>query len=164
MTSDGKIFGKINILDVLIVVAVLAAGIFFLTREGAALPVVGGGGATATYSMSFFAPLVDAFVAEPISIGDAVVQHGTELSFGTLSNIEMQEGLEFHPNAEGVLIGSQWGDRVELTLTSEIVLPQGSLNNGLMIHGNRFAIGQTVTIRVGDSVIALRISDLAEVN
>ena len=160
ITSDGKIFGKINILDTLIVVAVIAAIVFLVTREGTALPVVGGGGANVTYSMSFFAPVIEPFVAEPIAIGDIVVQHGTEVGFGTVYNVQIREGIEFRANSEGVLIGSQWGDRVELTLTSHITLPAGSLDNGLMIQGNRFAIGQTVTIRAGDSVISLRISDL----
>lgn len=164
ITSDGKIFGKLNILDIIIFAAVIAGGIFFLTRDDTPLTTVIGGGATSVYTMSFFVPLTDTFVADPINVGDAVVQHGTELSFGTVINIEKNEGLEFHPNAEGVLVGSQWGDRVEMEITSQITLPQGALDNGLMIHGNRFAIGQSVTIRVGDSVIPLRISGLSEVN
>lgn len=160
INSNGKIFGKINILDMLIVLVVFGIAVIFFTRGDTGIGI--GPIQTTTYTIRFYTPLTDQFVVNPINIGDPVVQHGTELFFGNVIHLEIGEGLEWHPNSYGTLVASRWGDRLEMEITAEIELPQGSLNNGLMIQGNRFAIGQSVTIRAGDTVHFLRISYLGE--
>lgn len=156
----GKI--KINMVDIALVILAIGAVAFFFTRAEAVIPVPGAG-LTSVYRVSFFVPRTDPFVADSINLNDTVVQHGTELSFGRVVELNRGIGYEFHPNSEGVLVGSQWGDLVSLEIIAEMELPAGSLNNGLMIHGNRFAIGQSVTIRAGDSVLFLRISGIEEI-
>ncbi|MCL1925055.1 MAG: DUF4330 family protein [Defluviitaleaceae bacterium] len=157
MFKQGKIFG-INLLDLLIILGIIGAAIFLLTRQDNLIAPT----EPQTFRISFFQPIIDPFVVEPINIGDNVEQHGTSLNFGTVVAIETGIGYEWNPNAEGVLTASRAGEDLSLWLTSEVTLPAGSHNNGIMIHGNRFAVGQTVTIRAGDSVLHLRISGIEE--
>ena len=159
MFKNGKIFG-INLLDLIIILGILGAAIFLLTREDTIINVAG---ENQVVRMSFFVPIIDPFVVEHINIGDPVEQHGTSLNFGTVVALETSIGYEYNPNSEGILVGSRAREDLSLYLTSEIELPAGALNNGLTIHGNRFAVGQTVTIRAGDSVLHLRISGLEEI-
>ncbi|MCL1935038.1 MAG: DUF4330 domain-containing protein [Defluviitaleaceae bacterium] len=157
---NGKIFGKVNVLDILLIFVVIGGIFFFLTRTQ--VTIIPGAVPTETYTMRFFTPMVDDFLTEFLNVGDDIVQHGTEISFGNVTDIIIADAIEFRPNQDGILVGSPWDGRVELELESNVVLPAGSLNNGLMIGGNRFAVGQSVTIRVGNSVIFVRISYLGE--
>jgi len=158
MFKNGKIFG-VNLLDLIIIIGIIGAAVFLFTREDTIITAT----EQQTVRMSFFVPIIDPFVVEHINIGDPVEQHGTNLNFGNVVAMEASVGYEYNPNSEGILIGSQAREDLSLSLTSEIDLPVGSLNNGLTIQGNRFAVGQTVTIRAGDSVLHLRISGLEEV-
>ena len=159
MFKQGKIFG-INLLDLIIILGVIAAAIFLFTRTDT---VIVGGGETSTFRISFFQPIIEPFVVEPLNIGDLVEQHGTSLPFGNLVEIITDIGYEYNPNSDGILTGSRAREDLSVWLTSEITLPAGAFNNGITISGNRFAIGQTVTIRVGDSIFHLRISGIEEV-
>lgn len=156
---DGRLFGKINILDIMIVLVITLGVVFFFTRAEATIPGLGGG-SQSTYVIKFFSPWQDGFVLEHIEIGDPVIDHVRFLDFGTITNIEIGEGVDSRPNSDGILVESRWGDRYSVEITTEVTLPTGSLDNGINIDGNRFAIGQTVTIRAGDSVLSLRISGL----
>ena len=154
---------KLNLLDILLVLAAVGAVAFFLTRGNATIPAIGGG-TNAVYTMQFTVPSIEPFVAESINIGDAVVQDGSFLSFGTVTALDVTEGVEHNPNEDGVLVGSQYGDFNHIVVTSQVSLPSGALYNGLNVQGNRFGIGQTVTIRVGNTIMSTRISHLSEVN
>ena len=164
INKDGKLFGKINLLDILIVVAIIAVAIFAFMRfsRGGGSGIIGGGGETAVHTIKFISPLTFADTVEGIHVGGAVSQHGSELSFGTITNVEVSPAIEFRPNSDGILVGSEWGDRRNVEITAEIELPVGAHNHGLNIQGNRFAIGQSVTIRAADSVLFLRVSDFFE--
>ena len=150
---------RINILDVLLLLVVIAAGIFVLTRD--TVSVLPATTSENTYIIRFYTPSVNDFVADHINIGDPVTDHLRDMSFGTITNIEVGEGLEFHPDSAGVLQASPRGGMISLEITSKV--SAGALDNGLIIQGNRFAVGQSVTIRAGDSVLFLRISGLESV-
>lgn len=153
---------RLNLLDILLIVAVVGALAFFFTRGNAQIPAVIAGGTTTTYTMQFTVPSIEPFVGESINIGDAVVQDGTFLSFGTVTALNVTEGIEHNPNEDGVLVASQYGDFNHIVVTSQVELPAGALHNGLNVQGNRFGIGQTVTIRVGNAIMVTRISHLSE--
>lgn len=155
--KNSKIFGKINILDLIIILGIIAAAIFFLTRGGVT-GVFEGPTATQTHVVRFFAHRIDSFIVEPISIDDAVVVQGTEIGLGNVTYVDRMPGIEFHPNSYGVLTGSPLFGTYNVEIESQIDLPVGSINNGLHIGGNRFAVGQSFPIRFGNSLIFLRIS------
>lgn len=156
--KEAKLFGKINILDIAIVLVLLGAVVFFFTRGGVPTIVGGGQGQTQTHVVRFFAHRLDPFVVEHIQLGDAVVVQGHEISLGRVTHINIMEGIEYHPNSEGVLTGSPLGDTVTIEIESQLELPVGSIYNGLHIGGNRYAIGGSNPVRFGDSLIFLRIS------
>ena len=161
MIKNGRIFGRINILDLLLVLVIVAAVAFVgLTRGTGILP--GGPAGETTYTMRFFIPQTYDFVVEHLSIGDQVIDHTRLVSFGRITDIQASEGLEWHPNADGILIASPYEGMHALEITTEVTLPAGAHDSGLHIQGNRFGVGQTVVIRAGDTLISLRISAFEE--
>ena len=150
---------KFNIIDILIVLIIIGAVFLFVSRMGGG-PI--GGGTASTVTISFFSDPAEYFVIGSITEGSLVFQHGTEIFFGRVIDIEIREAREYHPNAEGLLVGSQIGDMVHIIVTTQLELPTGSLNNGLLIGGNRFSVGQTVAFRAGDGILNSRISYLRE--
>ena len=159
MIKDGRLFGKFNFLDLLLVLILIGAAAFVLSRGTAILP---GTGPESSYTMRFFVPLTYDFVVEHVSVGDAVSDHNRGVSFGTITHIDYSYGLEWNPNSDGVLVASHYQGQYWMEITTVVTLPAGALNNGLHIQGNRFGIGQTVVIRAGDSLISLRISGFEE--
>ena len=150
---------KFNIIDILIVLIIIGAIFLSVSRMGGR-PI--GGSTVSTITISFFSDPAESFVIASMSEGSSVFQHGTEIFLGRVVDIEVREAREYHPNAEGVLIGSQIGDMVHIIVTTQLELPTGSLNNGLLIGGNRFSVGQTVAFRAGDGILNSRISYLRE--
>ena len=165
INKDGKVFGKINLLDILIILMIVAVGLFAartLRHRGGAGTGLIGNAQTQTHTIKFYSPITFADTATGIRVGEPVTQQGAEISFGTITNVNVSPTIEFRPNAEGVLTPSEWGDRVSVEITAELELPIGAHNHGLTIQGTRFAIGQSVNIRAGDSLLFLRISDFFE--
>lgn len=152
---------KLNVLDVLLIIIVVFAIAFIFTRGNTPIQNIGGG-TTTLYTMQFTVPSIEPFVANSINVGDIVVQDGSFLPFGTVVALNITEGIEHNPNEDGVLVASQYGDFNHVVVTSHLTLPVGSLENGLNVQGNRFGIGQTVTIRVGNTIMSTRISYLGE--
>jgi len=161
MFKNGRIFGKINVLDLLLVMVIVAAVAFVgLTRGTGMLP--GGTTGETTFVMRFFIPQTYDFVVEHLNIGDQVIDHTRLVNFGRITDIQASEGHEWHPNAAGVLVSSPYQGTYALEITTEVTLPAGAHDSGLHIQGNRFGVGQTVVIRAGDTLISLRISAFEE--
>ena len=159
--KNAKLFGKLNVLDFLIILVLVAGAAFtvwqFQRGEGVIAGIVGGT-ETATHTVSFYSPINFPDTAEGIYVGGLVSQQGSMLSFGEIVAVNTWPTIEHRPNAEGVLVGSEWGERVGIEITTEVNLPVGAINHGLHIEGTRFAMGQTVTIHAGNSILHLRIS------
>ena len=157
--KNARLFGKFNILDLLIVFIVVAGVLFFFTR-GEGVIIIGPAVETQTHIIRFNVQQLEDFTGENINLGDDVVAVGTEIALGTVVDIDIRPGVDYRPNQDGILVGSYLPGTVDVDIESHIDLPIGSINNGLNIGGNRFAIGQTFPIRFGNSQIFLRISYL----
>lgn len=157
--KDGRLFGKINIIDILILIVVIGGVSFVLSRQGSGI-APGVTGSDGVYNMRFFVDVVQDFVVEHIEIGDTVMDDGRNINLGRIVNLRVEDSIEFHPNTEGVLVQSSRDGFNSLEITTELTAQ--AFNNGLFINGNRYAVGQSVTIRAGDTIIFLRISGIEE--
>lgn len=157
--KDGKLFGKLNLIDILIVIMAVVAVLFVVSRSGSNI-APGATGTDQTYVMKFYVDVIQDFVVEHIQVGDTVMDDGRHINLGTIVDLRVEESVEFHPDSYGVLVQSPRDGYHSLEITTELTAQ--SFNNGLIINGNRYAVGQSVTIRAGDSILFLRISGIEE--
>ena len=87
MIKNGKVFGKINLIDFLflliLIVAVAAAAVFILSPEKDAETLV----------MKFRIEEVDNFVAEKVHVGDAFYDDTYEQDIGEVTDVETAESI-----------------------------------------------------------------------
>ena len=134
-----KFLKKFNRLDlaILLGLAVFLTFAFLYSRR----EVFG----SSKFMISFFAEDAMPFVADAIKIGDPIYQHGIGVFFGNVISIEVRE---INP------------ERVDIIVSGVLELPENALNNGLLIGGNLYSIGQTVAFRAGDGILNSRVMAL----
>ena len=89
--KNGKLFGKINIIDFLLIV-VVAVGIVLL---GVRFLFSGFGKKEDTVRITFYGNWVNDFLPDAVNIGDPVEQYSTEIDLGTLVSFSSEPAYEY---------------------------------------------------------------------
>ena len=159
--KKGKLFGKINIIDLLLIVVLVAAvGIFgykFLFKGGN--DAASGAGVNGKAKISFYTEEVSDFVLDgTINIGDPVIDVNTSTVMGTIVDVQIGESHSYAANSEGKFVLSEKPEHSSVTVVIE---SDGSqMVNGIKIGSNKYYIGHSMTITAGRAKMYLRISDI----
>ena len=157
LDKNGNLFGKINIIDILLIILVLAGGVFALSMTGGD-GAVGGVTPEGRFVMEFTNFVVDDFVIDHMQIGDTVINDGLNANFGTVVDLVRSPSVEFHANSDGMLVETSRQGFSSITVVTEV--SGQSFDNGIIINGTRFGVGQSVTLRVGNTIFFPRISSI----
>jgi len=162
MLKDAKLFGKINIIDFFIILALVGAAAFFVYqfRAGGGVPFIAPP-ETQDFIVSFFAEEVASFTTDVISIGDNVIDSGRNLSLGQVIDLNIDDAIIWNADQYGNTIRSNKEGFSSIEITTRLTAVPNE--HGFTIAGNRYGIGHSVTVRAGRSVIFMRISGLEEV-
>lgn len=150
--EKGRLFGKINIVDLLIILIILGAGIFF------ALRLFGPQSTNALsqkLTLSLFAESCPDFVADSIQKGDVVFDSTDNIDLGTVKDWETKEPTEFKLGPDGEYYEVPVENYCELTLKVDAEGVIGE--HGVTIGGTLFGIGHTVTVYAGDCKLYLKV-------
>jgi len=160
--KNSKVFGKINIIDLCIVLAVIAAGVILFTqfRSGSG-PIAIAQPETREFRMSFFVEEVEDFRLDGINIGDGLFEGGSNIFLGTVTYLDIDDAIVWNADRYGNTVRSDKEGHSSLEITTQ--LRATPAEHGVMVGGNRYGIGHSLTVRVGRSVIFMRISGLEEV-
>lgn len=161
--KKGKLFGLINIIDLCAIVVVVVGGVFFGMRfmgSPAGASVIGV--PTEPHYITFFAESAPGFVADFMNIGDRVEDEQRNIFMGDILDIEVGQGFMFVPDMYGNLIDAAQPGYVSLRITTSVEATPNI--NGVIISGNLYGVGRSLTIRAGDSLVFLRISSIQPVN
>ncbi|MCL2603646.1 MAG: DUF4330 domain-containing protein [Defluviitaleaceae bacterium] len=156
--KEAKLFGKINIIDALIVIAVIALVAFgaYQLRSGRGLI----GGESREFILTFFTEEIEDWAVEGIRTGDNVFDHLTGLYLGTVESIRIDDSIVWNADQYGNTVRStkegfsSMEVRVRVTGTTR--------EHGVYIAGNRYGIGMNRPIRAGGNAVFTRISGLRE--
>ena len=154
--KNGKLFGKVNLIDLLIVIVLVAVvgflGWRFLGQDASG--VVN----TQTVYLRFTDMEVPDYTAEKLEIGANVLDSTENNSMGTVTDIVLGEASSYEVNELGDTVTLHRPDcsRVDLTTTANAKLT----DNGVIINGTRYAIGHTMVIYVGDCKLYAQVSDI----
>lgn len=154
--KNGKIGGKFNIIDLIIVVVILAVIGFvffrFFIKDDTGIvknePVI----------IEFISEEVNDFTVERLEIGDHVIDGSTGNSFGTVIDIKVDDAISYSVNAKDETILTSRPDCKSVVLTMEAT---GTLEeNGLLIERYRYGVGHSTVIFVDECKLWGKISGI----
>ncbi len=152
--KNGKVFGKINIIDLVVILILVAAiavlGVKFLGK---------GGDEVQTLEMKFYIEEVDNWVAEKIQNGDALYDGTYEIDLGEVTNVEPGEPMTWGLTQDGQYVLAPRAGYCSLTITGEV---QGVKTDiGAEVDGNLYGVGHSMVLYAGDSKLYLRVHDIS---
>ncbi|MCL1863012.1 MAG: DUF4330 domain-containing protein [Defluviitaleaceae bacterium] len=160
--KDGKIFGLVNIIDLLIIIALVGAAVFGVWQFNAGRGVVFAPVETREFIISFFTEEVEDFTAFAVEVGDSVVDHGRNVPLGTVTAVEVADARVWNADQYGVAVASPKPGFSSIEISARLTAQP--TEHGIIIAGNRYGIGHSLAVRAGRGTIFMRISGLEEVS
>lgn len=158
MFKDAKLFGKINIIDLFIVVALIVAVVFGVQQFRSGRGIIPVTLETREFYLSFFTEETESFSAYAINIGDNVFDHGRSVPLGVVTNVEVNDAIVWNADQYGNTVRSNKPGHSSVEVTAR--LSSVPSEHGIVIAGNRYGIGHSLAVRSGRSIIFMRISGL----
>ncbi|MBC7087574.1 MAG: DUF4330 domain-containing protein [Tissierellales bacterium] len=153
--NNRKFLKKFNIIDFMIGIIIIAIVLFGLNQLGIIGPrdvVVDN---VSKIEIVFFQEEVNSFTADNVKIGDPSTEPLLNTSFGEVTSIKTGPSISYGRNKYGEQTTSSKDgySHIYITLTSN-----GKVSdNGIIINGNTYYIGQVINLRVGTSIFYGRI-------
>ncbi|MBQ1891973.1 MAG: DUF4330 domain-containing protein [Firmicutes bacterium] len=153
--EKGRLFGKINIIDLLVILVIAAALCFAVFRY--VLPDRNSGKAVQK-ELVLYCHDTPRFTAEQIEKGVRVWDQGYDVVLGTVKSFEITPLMETVTDASGKthLVESDWLVSVTLVLDAEGVPDEF----GIRIGGSLYASGHTMTVFAGDAKLYLKVQEI----
>lgn len=158
--NNGKLFGKISIVDILIVAVLLAAigGVYYkFGRSKTVTPF----SKPDTIDVSFYQEDTQDFNATSIKVGDLVKDRQQNITIGKVTSVTVGPDIVFYPDADGKVVSSSKEGYASVRLT---VRGQGIYSEtGISFSGMDYYINKYFEMRVGKVNIYPRITAFEKV-
>lgn len=155
LDKNGKLFGKINLIDLILVLIIIAAVVF------AAMKVVSNRNKSSELSpvrITFYAEEVPDYVTAALKEGTSVLDSTENVTIGTVESFKVGDPIGYATDTNGQVQEVQRTGYKSATIT---VLAKAQLGeHGATIDKTLYAIGHSLTIYAGDAKIYLKISDI----
>ena len=164
ITKDGKLFGIINVIDLLVLLFVIAAvavvGYFLKNRNVTARTDVSFGGAHGNVEVVFYTEEVSNFVMKNVKQNDSYVcDDSCNNLLGRVVDVQTGPSLIYDVNAQGQQVASSKPDYCSAYISS--VIPDALRTRfGFYYKKGNYGVGHSMVIRVDDAKIYLRIYDI----
>ncbi len=156
--KNGRLFGKINIIDLLIVLVVIAAGIFVATKMFAPADKDEAVEKN-TVIIEWTAVSAPAGSGEAIKDGAPVFEDITNIQLGKVVSVEFSDAYTYMPGPDGGAVKVPNVGMQYITVTTEV---EGSLTeSGLRVGGVLFCVGDIHTVHFGQASIPVKISGIS---
>ncbi|HHU23449.1 MAG TPA: DUF4330 family protein [Clostridiales bacterium] len=160
MNNKGKLFGKLNIIDAVIIAIIILLLAFFAYRfiQGRNADY---GNNSVPVAITFYHEEAPNYVVERLKIGNPVIDANGRINLGTISGFETGDSISFAETSDGEIKTTHKEGYCSLLLTSHA---QGYLGpHGVTIGGTLYGVGHTMVIYAGDAKLYLTISDIQPV-
>jgi hypothetical protein len=160
MDNKGKLFGRISIVDILIVVIIIAGIVGAYYKFGKSSM-----GTTFTKTekiqMTFYMEDTSDFVAKSVNVGDIVKDRVQGTVLGKVTDVKIGPDIVFYPDADGKAVKSSKPGYASITITVE---GQGVYSNTeATFGGSDYYVNKSFELRVGIANLFPRISAIKEV-
>ena len=157
--KNGKIFGKINIIDLLIILIIIAAAVFFATK--AFTPAQEASESeTTTLRVVFCSNKAPSGIAESIEIGSPAFEDTTDVPFGKVVSVESAPAYTYMVDDEGNQVKTEVAYTDEVYVTVEL---EGKLTDkGLYVDGRLYGVGASFTMHFGKTSLYAYVNGVSE--
>ena len=161
--KNGRLFGKVSVIDILIIALILAAGVFLAARYlSSRNNPIGAGGALDELEIKFYSEEVNNFVVDAIKEGDAAKEYVQYANFGNVVKVERADSITWVGDVDGIILpSSKDGYYSSVTVTTRA---RGRINAiGFELDGTTYFVGKTVILQFGKAGFQGRISGVERV-
>ncbi len=152
LDGEGRLFGKINIIDFLALVLLVAAAGFIVTRF--IVPKTGESEAT----LQFASGAAEIWILERIEEGEPVSVKETGRTLGAVSGVATGKAEEWVLAENGRYVKTS---RPGFSALSVSVKALGEVEaGGVYIGGERYFVGDTLSLCIGDATLPMRLRDI----
>jgi hypothetical protein len=162
--NNGRLFGKVSIIDVLIIALVFAAGFFLAARYLVSRDSpIGVGSSLDELEIKFYSEEVNDFVADSIKEGDSAKEFAQYANFGTVIKVEKADSITWVGDFDGIINpSSKDGYYSSITVTTRA---RGRINEiGFELDGTNYFVGKTVIMQFGKAGFQGRIAGVERVS
>ena len=158
LDKNGKLFGKISIVDILIVVIILGVigGLYHkFGRSGTVTPFT----KTDKIQMSFVNESAQNYIVNSIKVGDIAKDRVQNVVIGKVIEVLIAPGLDYNADSEGKVVASS---RPNYSSVTVVVEGQGIYSpSGVTFGGVEYYINKPQTeMRFGNSFFFAKVSDI----
>lgn len=153
--DKGRIFGKISIIDIFIVILAILVGALAWFKFSGYSNEDSSSDKTQNIQIVFFQEEINNFSANNIKVGDPASEALQNIGFGKVTDIKIDKSISWSSDAKGIQVSSSKKGYSSIYITMEgkgIVGP-----NGISIGGHTYYIGEVITLRAGNSIFFGRI-------
>lgn len=157
--NKGKLFGKINVIDLIVIVLILAAiagvGYKFTKSKSSVLAK------TDKISLEFYTDEGPTYAAENVKVGDIVGDTQRDSTFGKVVDIKVDKAQSVGQTSSGqFVVASKPG----LSSVHMQVYGEGILNaeGGMNINNINYYVGGTIILKAGSSTFVGRIYKMSK--
>ena len=153
--KNGKLFGKVNIIDIIIIILLLVVLAFAAYKLGFFAPKQVISTETSKIRVVFYQEEVNTFTVENTNLDDPVSDATQNSSFGKVVDIESGESASWGVDRDGKQVMSAKDGYSSVYITAETT---GTVRStGISTGGRNYYVGQLLTLRVGTSAYYCRI-------
>lgn len=154
--QKGKLFGKINIIDLAIIIVIVAVvailGFKFLA------PSQSGQDSQGICEVKYYIEEVSDFVSEKVNVGDKLMDEAKNVGLGVVTNIELSDAVSYGTDAEGKWVKSSKPDYKSMIITSEVNATK--FDHGMIVGASKYYVGHTFVLLAGEAKLYLRVYDI----
>jgi hypothetical protein len=154
--KKGKLFGKISIVDFVIVLVILAviAGVYYKFGRG----LFADNEKAENMIISLYWEEVPDYVVNSIKVGDIVIEDIQKAEFGHVKDVKVDKSVSWAQTDKGEYVKSTKEGYSSINISVE---GKGELSGqGYNIGSYTFYIGKNYVVRIANSMINVRISDI----
>ena len=141
--DKGRLFGKISLVDILVVMIVIVLGFAvysrFFTQEQTAVGSVSNDEFTYVLRLNG----VRSMTAEALRVGDAIYGTDNGTYLGTISNIEVKDSYQEFATVYGTTVVAPAENRYEVLLT---IASEGLITSGKYYVSRSYELGANMTV------------------
>ena len=157
--KNGKVFGKINIIDLIVILVIVAAALMFgvshFTNRGGNVTTVSEG--QSTY-ITFYAEEVPDFVVDKLEEGAKVYDVDMKSELGEVVSYEVAPAVSYAANSDGESVLTSREKYKSVKITAKV---NGTPTDyGISVNDNQYGVGHSLTIRAGAAKIYLKVYDV----
>lgn len=155
--KNGKIFGKISIVDILLIIIFIGAVLFSLNKIGLFSPKDSLVNNYDQIELVFYQEEMNSFTANNVNIGDPATESLQNSSFGNVTEVKIEDSVSWGSDIDGTQVSTSKEGYSSIYIHLDSSGKVGP--NGLTINGSNYYIGETITLRVGNSIFFGQIYD-----